>query len=97
MLAPLQLTSEEPLSLADAEVFRDLVQPIFESKCITCHQEGKIKGELRLDLLTGIQKGGKSGALFVAGKPETKGAKVSDLDKSKIKSYWKIEITLNSS
>ena len=70
LLAPLQLTSEEPLSLADAEVFRDLVQPIFESKCITCHQEGKIKGELRLDLLTGIQKGGKSGALFVAGKPE---------------------------
>jgi uncharacterized membrane protein len=70
LLAPLQLTSEEPLSIADAEVFRDLVQPIFESKCITCHQEGKIKGELRLDLLTGIQKGGKSGALFVAGKPE---------------------------
>jgi uncharacterized membrane protein len=70
LLAPLQLTSEEPLSLADAEVFRDLVQPIFESKCISCHQEGKIKGELRLDLLTGIQKGGKSGVLFVAGKPE---------------------------
>ena len=70
LLAPMQLTSEEPLSLADAEVFRDLVQPIFESKCITCHQEGKIKGELRLDLLTGIQKGGKSGVLFVAGKPE---------------------------
>ena len=70
LLAPLQLTSEEPLSLADAEVFKDLVQPIFESKCVACHQEGKIKGELRLDLLTGIQKGGKSGALFVAGKPE---------------------------
>jgi uncharacterized membrane protein len=70
LLAPLQSTSEQPLSLAEAEVFRDLVQPIFESKCIACHQEGKIKGELRLDLLTGIQKGGKSGALFVAGKPE---------------------------
>lgn len=70
LLAPLQLSSEEPLSLADAEVFRDLVQPIFESKCIACHQEGKIKGDLRLDLLAGIQKGGKSGALFVAGKPE---------------------------
>jgi uncharacterized membrane protein len=70
LLAPLQLTSEEPLSLADAEIFKDLVQPIFESKCVACHQEGKIKGELRMDLLTGIQKGGKSGALFVAGKPE---------------------------
>jgi hypothetical protein len=70
LLAPLQSASEQPLSLAEAEVFRDLVQPIFESKCVACHQEGKIKGELRLDLLTGIQKGGKSGALFVAGKPE---------------------------
>lgn len=70
LLAPLKGTDEQTLSLAEAEVFRDLVQPIFESKCIACHQEGKIKGELRLDLLTGIQKGGKSGALFVAGKPE---------------------------
>jgi uncharacterized membrane protein len=70
LLAPLKGTDEPTLSLAEAEVFRDLVQPIFESKCIACHQEGKIKGELRLDLLTGIQKGGKSGALFVAGKPE---------------------------
>jgi uncharacterized membrane protein/mono/diheme cytochrome c family protein len=70
LFAPLKGTDEQTLSLAEAEVFRDLVQPIFESKCIACHQEGKIKGELRLDLLTGIQKGGKSGALFVAGKPE---------------------------
>lgn len=70
LLAPLKGTEEPTLSLAEAEIFRDLVQPIFESKCISCHQEGKIKGELRLDLLTGIQKGGKSGALFVAGKPE---------------------------
>jgi len=70
LLAPLKGTGEPTLPLAEAEVFRDLVQPIFESKCIACHQEGKIKGELRLDLLTGIQKGGKSGALFVAGKPE---------------------------
>ncbi len=70
LLAPLKETSEPTISLAEAEVFRDLVQPIFESKCIACHQEGKIKGELRLDLLAGIQKGGKSGALFVAGKPE---------------------------
>ena len=70
LLAPLKETSEQTLSLADAEIFKDLVQPIFESKCIVCHQEGKIKGELRLDLLTGIQKGGKSGILFIAGKPE---------------------------
>jgi len=31
--------------------------------------------------------------LFVAGKPETKGAKVSDLDKSKIKSYEPVNDT----
>ena len=47
-----------------------MVQPILQSKCVACHNATKVKGELRLDQLTGIQKGGKSGALFVAGEPE---------------------------
>jgi hypothetical protein len=56
--------------LEKAEVFKDLVHPILQSKCVACHNASKIKGELRLDQVAGIQKGGKSGALFVAGNPE---------------------------
>ena len=67
LLAPLMPKEEKMIALEEAEVFRDLVQPIFESKCISCHKEGKIKGELRMDHLEGIQKGGKSGPFILAG------------------------------
>ncbi len=67
LLAPVLSKEEKTVALEDAEVFRDLVQPIFESKCIACHKEGKIKGELRMDHLEGIRKGGKSGLFVVAG------------------------------
>uniref|UniRef100_UPI004048372F c-type cytochrome domain-containing protein n=1 Tax=Algoriphagus sp. TaxID=1872435 RepID=UPI004048372F len=70
LLAPLKQPMEDNLTLEEAEVFQHLVQPILQSKCVACHNATKVKGELRLDQLTGIQKGGKSGALFVAGEPE---------------------------
>ena len=70
LLSPIMESTEEPLTLEKAEVFKDLVQPILQSKCVACHNESKVKGKLRLDHITGIQKGGKSGALFVAGNPE---------------------------
>ena len=70
LLAPLKEPVDNTLSLEKAEVFKHLVQPILQSKCVACHNASKVKGELRLDQLTGIQKGGKSGALFVAGNPE---------------------------
>ena len=70
LLAPLKNPMDDNIALEKAEVFQHLVQPILQSKCITCHNATKVKGELRLDQLTGIQKGGKSGPLFVAGEPE---------------------------
>lgn len=70
LLAPLKSETQELPTLAEAEIFRDMVQPILESKCISCHKEGKIKGELRLDSQEAIQKGGKTGPLFLAGNPE---------------------------
>ena len=70
LLGPLLSKEETTVALEDAEVFRDLVQPIFESKCIACHKEGKIKGELRMDHLEGIRKGGKSGLFVLAGNPD---------------------------
>lgn len=67
LFAPLMPKEDKMIALEEAEVFRDLVQPIFESKCISCHKEGKIKGELRMDHLEGLQKGGKSGPFILAG------------------------------
>lgn len=67
LLAPIQPTQPETVALEDAEVFQHLVQPILEAKCMACHKEGKVKGELRMDLLEGLKKGGKNGPFVVPG------------------------------
>ncbi|HSF54468.1 MAG TPA: c-type cytochrome domain-containing protein [Algoriphagus sp.] len=67
LLAPIQSNEVEFVALEDAEVFQHLVQPILEAKCIACHKEGKVKGELRLDHLEGLQKGGKNGPFVIPG------------------------------
>ncbi|HLK14732.1 MAG TPA: DUF1549 domain-containing protein, partial [Fimbriimonadaceae bacterium] len=48
-------------------VFGTGVAPIFKAHCIQCHGADIASGGLRLDSPAGIQRGGKSGALFAAG------------------------------
>ncbi|MEN2283671.1 c-type cytochrome domain-containing protein [Algoriphagus sp. SE2] len=67
LLSPILKEEQETIALSEAEVFRDVVQPILQAKCISCHKEGKIKGELRMDLVEHIKKGGKSGPFVVPG------------------------------
>lgn len=57
--------------LEDALVFEHMVNPILQNKCVSCHNPEKKKGGLDLSSKEGILKGGKSGKLFVTGKPET--------------------------
>jgi len=54
-------------NMDSAMIFQDLVQPIFKQKCVSCHNESKIKGELLMTTVEGFQEGGKTGAFFVAG------------------------------
>ena len=56
--------------LEKAVVFNDVILPILEQKCVSCHNPDKLKGELILSDAKSIQKGGKSGELYVPGKPE---------------------------
>ncbi|PZX53819.1 Fn3 domain-containing protein [Algoriphagus ratkowskyi] len=67
LLAPIQSNDIELIPLAEAEIFGDVIQPILQAKCLSCHKEGKIKGELRMDHIEGLKKGGKSGAFVLAG------------------------------
>ncbi len=46
------------------------VRAIFAHDCYQCHSENKKKGELVLENKEGVFKGGESGAIIVAGKPE---------------------------
>ena len=57
--------------LEDALVFEHMINPILQNKCVSCHNPEKKKGGLDLSSKEGILKGGKSGKLFVTGKPET--------------------------
>lgn len=50
--------------------YRDQVVPILEKNCYSCHSAKKKKGGLRLDTEAFIQKGGKNGAVLVAGNPQ---------------------------
>ncbi|TDQ18682.1 putative membrane protein [Algoriphagus boseongensis] len=70
LFEPVLSKEAQLVAFGDAEVFRDLVQPIMEAKCISCHKEGKMKGELRLDKIEGIKKGGETGPFFLAGDTE---------------------------
>lgn len=58
-----------PARAVDVSYQRD-VWPVFRRHCVGCHSEQKVKGGLRLDDVAALKKGGKSGPLFVAGKPD---------------------------
>ena len=51
-----------------AMVYDDLIQPIFDQKCISCHNAGKRKGDLLLDSYEHVMEGGKSRKTIVPGK-----------------------------
>lgn len=64
LMEPMKSNDNGQVALEEAEVYHDLVRPILEQKCINCHQASKSKGELRLDEVALILRGGKSGTLF---------------------------------
>ncbi len=52
----------------DAGVYSDLVQPIFDSRCVSCHNADQQRGQLALDTPEGIEEGGDDGPILVAGR-----------------------------
>ena len=58
---------------ADADkLFKDSVRPLFERKCFQCHSSkaDELKGNLKLESLESILKGGDQGPAIVAGDVE---------------------------
>ncbi|MBS1577196.1 MAG: hypothetical protein JST09_18005 [Bacteroidetes bacterium] len=56
--------------LDSVNVYTDIIQPLFNSKCISCHNKEKDKGGLDLTNIDSILKGGKSGNIIVVGNTE---------------------------
>jgi len=57
------------MNIDSVVVFQNLIAPILQTKCISCHQESKMQGGLNLATAEGIQKGGESGLLIEEGNP----------------------------
>lgn len=57
-------------NLSEAVVFTDIVYPILDARCNSCHNESKSKGDLQMHTVEALMKGGESGPVFVAGNVE---------------------------
>lgn len=69
---PVLATSEaRTVPLEEAQLFPHVVQPLLDSKCVSCHNPEKKKGKLLLTNEEAVRQGGKSGPLFVAGLPDS--------------------------
>lgn len=61
-------TSIKPIANAqEAIVYTDIVTPILQNKCYSCHNANKQKGGLRMDEISLLMKGGKEGKVIMPG------------------------------
>lgn len=67
LLMPIGAVAAEPSD--PRRHFIDLVKPLLDGRCISCHGPDKVKGGLRLDSRAAILKGGDTGPSAVLGKP----------------------------
>lgn len=51
-------------NIEEAQVFAEVINPILNRKCVSCHNPSKIKGGLQLHTQAAILAGGDTGSLF---------------------------------
>jgi mono/diheme cytochrome c family protein len=54
-------------NVQEAVAYADIIQPLLQTKCYTCHGKNKQKGKLRMDDTLRLMKGGKDGVVIVPG------------------------------
>lgn len=64
---PAQDWAARMAATADAGIYSDLVQPVLDNRCVSCHNADEQRGQLALDTPEGIEKGGGDGPVLVAG------------------------------
>lgn len=57
-------------NVQEALVYDDVVKPILQTKCVSCHNTNKQKGGLRMDEINEMLKGGKDGKILQPGNAE---------------------------
>lgn len=51
-------------NVQEALAYNDVIQPILQTKCYSCHNANKQKGKLRMDDINLLLKGGKDGSII---------------------------------
>ncbi|MDZ4820280.1 MAG: PSD1 and planctomycete cytochrome C domain-containing protein [Planctomycetota bacterium] len=67
---PTIVQGAESVSAEHADFFESKVRPLLAERCMACHGEKKQWASLRLDSAAAMHKGGESGPILVAGKPD---------------------------
>ena len=64
----LSIATIKPIAnVQEAQVYTDVIKPVFETKCYSCHGANKQKGRLRIDDSLKLMKGGKDGVVIEPG------------------------------
>ena len=65
--------ADPPASRGDIEFFEKKVRPLLVRRCYACHSSKAqpLQGNLRLDLRSGLRRGGSRGPALVAGDQAT--------------------------
>jgi uncharacterized membrane protein/mono/diheme cytochrome c family protein len=58
-------------NVQEAIAYNDVIKPILQTKCYTCHGPNKQKGKLRMDDVVMLMKGGKDGKVIEPGNADS--------------------------
>ncbi len=67
---PVLAYRQKVVPLEEALLFDHVIKPVFENKCVSCHNPDKMKGKLSLADSASLSKGGKAGDLFEGVTPQ---------------------------
>lgn len=70
-IEPKEVAGKFPDLNTTTTVFDAAVAPVIATKCLSCHNNNKMKGGLNMSDFQLLQKGGKNGAIFTAGNPDS--------------------------
>src|SRR6185436_5829747 len=70
-LSPDTVVLRKPIpNVQEAMIYSDVIQPVLQTKCYSCHGKNKQKGKLRMDDSLRLMKGGKDGPVIIPGNVE---------------------------
>ena len=55
----------DPKNYKNAVFYTDVIQPILNQKCVSCHNDKKTKGGLKMNSYNAIMQGGKNGSIVM--------------------------------